>query len=390
MLLLELSHTSHSQAATGIQNVCRQLYSRLERQRKVEALVHDPFLRDWRLASDKEKEMLRPDFGRSAGAKKKDSWAASEKLRGTLQRWKSQVPPLPADTRAVLFPEFILHRSIDALPRLQDRLPVKRLAIFHDAIALKLPEYSAAKTVARHPYYLSALRRFDAIAAVSEAARDELLDFWRWCGPGPMPPVEAIPLGVAVPSKGAASAESAIPRALCVGTLEGRKNQLSVLRAAELLWAEGLQFELELVGMAHRETGHEVMALLKELQAKGRALHWLGPVDASRLEERYRACSFTVYCSLLEGFGLPVLESVAYGKPCLCTKRGGLAEASRGGGCLTIEDVTPDAIAQGLRRMIAEPGLREHLAGEARARTFRTWDDYGADINAWVDSVLTR
>src|SRR5262249_49906260 len=46
--------------------------------------------------------------------------------------------------------------------------------------------------------------------------------------------------------------------------------------------------------------------------------------DLARL---YRGCLFTVFPSLYEGWGLPVTESLAFGKPCLVAKCSALTEA---------------------------------------------------------------
>src|SRR5690606_28894027 len=119
-----------------------------------------------------------------------------------------------------------------------------RVAIFHDAIGLKLPELTPPGTVARLPGYLRELLQFDGIAAVSEDSAASLRDYWRWLGIDHPPPVHAIPNGVdPVPPAPAEANGGAMPRVLCVGTIEGRKNHLSLLEACEALWTEGFQFE---------------------------------------------------------------------------------------------------------------------------------------------------
>jgi glycosyltransferase involved in cell wall biosynthesis len=110
-----------------------------------------------------------------------------------------------------------------------------------------------------------------------------------------------------------------------------------LLDACEQLWTRGVRFELRLIGMAQAETGRTALARVRALQQAGWPLRYDGPVDDATVTAAYRECQFTVYPSLLEGFGLPVLESLALGKPCICSARGPVGESARGGGCVALE-----------------------------------------------------
>src|SRR5690554_3459186 len=48
-----------------------------------------------------------------------------------------------------------------------------KAALFHDAIPLRYPEFTWPRSVARHPYYMRQLLRFDLVLAVSRDAADE-------------------------------------------------------------------------------------------------------------------------------------------------------------------------------------------------------------------------
>ena len=219
-----------------------------------------------------------------------------------------------------------------ALPALLASVPGPRAALFHDAIALKFPELTPAKTVARFPAYLQELLQFDGIAAISEDSRQSLLDYWRWLEAPHPPPVTVIPLGIEPPPPSSARHAPSplqLPVILSVGSLEGRKNHVALLDACERLWSAGTTFELRLIGLAHPQTGRAALEKIRALQAMGRPLCYDGPVDDATLEAAYAGCAFTVYPSLIEGFGLPVLESLARGKPCVCSGQGALGESAR-------------------------------------------------------------
>jgi glycosyltransferase involved in cell wall biosynthesis len=277
------------------------------------------------------------------------------------------------------------------LPTLFAAVAGPRVALFHDAIALKFPELTPAKTVGRFPAYLQELLAFDGIAAISDESRDSLRDYWRWLGVASSPPVETIPLAIdPAPAMAPAAANSARPVVLSVGSIEGRKNHLVLLDACEQLWAQGAAFELHLVGLAHPQTGRAALDRIRELQAAGRPLRYDGPVTDAALESAYAACAFTVYPSLIEGFGLPVVESVARGKPCLCSARGAIGESARGGGCLTLDPLDALHLAQAIDRLLRHPPELAALADAARQRRFQTWPDYATTLLAWMKTLPRR
>jgi glycosyltransferase involved in cell wall biosynthesis len=242
---------------------------------------------------------------------------------------------------------------------------------------------------------LRELLAFDGIAANSADSHATLVAYWDWLGvpAAARPVVVTIPLGIDLPSPVAVAhtaPASALPVILCVGSLEGRKNHLALLEACETLWSAGARFELHLIGLAHPQTGRAALARVQSLQAAGRPLRYSGPVNDATLAAAYAACAFTVYPSLIEGFGLPVLESLARGKACICSARGALGEAARDGGCIALEQVDAPALTAAIARLLTTPTELATLAGAAQARTFRTWRDYARDVATWLPTLSRR
>lgn len=399
-VLLDLTHTSHTHARTGIQRVTRSLHAALGPD--AVAITHDPHSRTWRPLEPWETALLALE---STAKKRGATWPLSAQLRGRFRRLlrpassPSLSPRLSAllPSSGLLVPEVFSAQTAAALPALFAAAAGPRVAVFHDAIALKFPELTPPKTVARFPAYLVELLAFDGIAANSEDSRDTLRDYWRWLGVAHPPPVEAIPLGVDLPPSASVSdpQRSALnaqrlPTVLSVGSLEGRKNHLALLEACEHLWSTGARFELRLIGLAQPQTGRDALARLRTLQAAGRPLHYDGPATDAALASAYAACAFTVYPSLIEGFGLPVIESLAHGKPCVCSARGALGESARGGGCLALASVDAPSLAAAVGRLLAAPAELASLAAAARARRFRTWPDYAAALTGWMRTVPRR
>ena len=182
----------------------------------------------------------------------------------------------------------------------------------------------------------------------------------------------------------------AVPRILSVGTIEGRKNHLALLEACEVLWAEGLAFELQLLGLPRADTAGPALAKITALRQAGRPVLFQGATDDDELHAAYRQCAFTVYPSLIEGFGLPVLESLQHGKPCVCSATGALGESARGGGCVALPAVDATSLAGAIRRLLQNPPELAALAARARARTFKSWAGYARELTDWMATLPRR
>ncbi len=383
-LLLDLSHTSHTRARSGVQRVARSLRRALAD--RAEPVCFDPFEGAWRPLEGWENDNLGVE-GLSPG--RGAHWPLAARLRGRIRRWRRPAPlPAGAAHSGVLVPEIFSPSVAAALPSLFACAGGPRVALFHDAIALQLPEFTPAGTVARFPGYLRQLLAFDGVAAVSEDSRRSLVEYWSWLGVSRTPAVAAIPLGLdPAPAGGGAGPSGGGATVLCVGTIEARKNHVALLDACESLWARGARFRLRLVGISHAETGRPALERIGQLRAAGRPLVYDGPRPDAELEAAYRECAFTVYPSLAEGFGLPVAESLSRGKACACRMTGALGEIAAGGGCADIGAAGAPEIAAVIERLLGAPAELASLERAARGRSFRTWAAYTAELMDWMASL---
>ncbi len=391
MLLLDATHTSHTAAQTGIQRVCRALFNVLQSRGLAAPICHDPHLTGWRILTPHELAVLGDRSGR-AGKSRSAKWTLAQKISGASRRWLGRKPTLPSAT-GLICPELFSAKVGSRLPELLQAVAGPRVAIFHDAIALKFPELTPPGTVARFPAYLRELLLFDGIAANSEDSATCLRDYWRWLGVSDTPRVQAIPLGIdrpTTPATEVATTLPAAPRVLCVCTIEGRKNHLALLEACETLWQEGLAFELHLIGHARADTAGPALARINGLKHAGRNLLFHGSVPEAELHAAYRSCSFTVYPSMIEGFGMPVLESLHYGKPCVCSGLGAIGESAHGGGCVPLESVDAASLASALRRLLQHPTELATLSSAARARQLKSWPEYAAEFTTWMSTLPRR
>jgi glycosyltransferase involved in cell wall biosynthesis len=111
-----------------------------------------------------------------------------------------------------------------------------------------------------------------------------------------------------------------------------------------------------------------------------------GPTDGE-LAWLYENCAFTIFPSLAEGWGLPITESLSFGKYCLAADNTSLPEAGQG---LVFHADPLDGTAwlAEIRRLVGEPGYLEAMnARVAAGFQPRTWDDVGAEILALVEQT---
>ncbi len=123
---------------------------------------------------------------------------------------------------------------------------------------------------------------------------------------------------------------------------------------------------------------------LKELayfQELGFDLELRRSVGERELLALYQKASFTVYCSLAEGFGLPIVESVVRGVPCITSNRGCMKEiAEQLGGCMLAEPLSEDEISSTIQSLFCDPALLDSLKEHAKGATWTTWSEYAAAI----------
>ncbi len=294
----------------------------------------------------------------------------------TGARWP-EIGKLPGKSDWILTPELFSEAERPGITALLEKRPCRMAAIYHDAIPIKLPGITWPRSVERHPTYMKLLSRFDRVWAVSRARRDELLGFWKWQGIADPPPVDVLALGAdgaGIVRPGGAAAPQASPATIvAVGILEPRKNQAVLLDACEVLRAEGIDFDLHLVGRVNPHFGVPIAERVEAMQVRWPGLrHHAGMGDAAlaRLVLSSRA---TAFASLAEGCGLPLLESLWLGVPCVCSDIAPLLENADGGGCSVVAGNGLAGWIEGLRRILVDDSLRARLAAEAASRELPTW-----------------
>jgi len=170
-----------------------------------------------------------------------------------------------------------------------------------------------------------------------------------------------------------------------VGTLEPRKNLGRALRAFASVAERLGPCRFVIVG----QRGWRYEEVLREAarpSLRGR-VDLLGYVPEERLPDLYAHALALVYPSLYEGFGLPVVESMACGTPVLTSRSSSLAEIGEGAALLA-DPSDEKALADGLFALATDEALRQGLRarGLERARAF-SWERTGRETAALYREV---
>ncbi|MFN7920699.1 MAG: glycosyltransferase family 1 protein [Bryobacteraceae bacterium] len=147
--------------------------------------------------------------------------------------------------------------------------------------------------------------------------------------------VVAVPEAAPVHFAPVARAAHAAKYALCVGTIEPRKNLTTAIEACRLA---GIELWISGRGEMPPTPG----------------VRFLGAVSDADLPALYSAASVFLYPSLYEGFGLPVLEAMQCGAPVITSLDAALVEVS-GDAALHAPAGDPRAWAEAIRAVIANP-----------------------------------
>lgn len=260
-------------------------------------------------------------------------------------------------------------------------------AIGHDCIPIGSADMVPIDEIYKFVSYLTVIKHARHIAAVSESANAEFSGYAASLQSqgleGPVVSTCREPSGVddtlAAPRArpepyGDAPDNGRIPLVLSVVGPEPRKNHGALLFAAERLWREGYEFELQFIGGVGWDSYRG--ADLRLLQAQGRPVGVTFAASDEELAAAYRRARFTVFLSLHEGYGLPVAESLAIGTPVVTSNFGATAEFEESGGAILVDPRDDDAILAALRWLLTDDAAIAQLRERLASRQLLGWDHY--------------
>ena len=174
--------------------------------------------------------------------------------------------------------------------------------------------------------------------------------------------------------------------ALCVGTVEIRKNHARLIQLWESLARESGESLPKLVIAGKR--GWQADEALRALRRADDASPYLW-VEAPTDEELvwlYSRASFTVFPSLAEGWGMPIGESLWFGKPCVASNTTSMPEVG-GHLCSYGDPHHIDSFAAPIMRLVRDGDFYAQSVAAIKASPLRTWDDAASDIATSVSGL---
>src|SRR5216683_3995295 len=257
-----------------------------------------------------------------------------------------------------------------------------KIVTVHDLAFIEHPEYAVPQLAD----YLKkvvpeAVAAADVVAAVSQATRQTLIDYFKT----PTEKISIIPNGIRSHFRRItdpillASTRHKFglkhPLVLAVGTLEPRKNHLGLIKAFHKAQsAAGKKRRPAMLALAGGSGWlyEETQQLVTKLKLENK-VRFLGRVSELELITLYSMADVFAFPSFFEGFGVPPLEAMACGAPVITSNTSSLPEVV-GDAALQVNPHNTGELANAINRLLEDQALQEELRqkGFARAQLF-TW-----------------
>lgn len=304
------------------------------------------------------------------------------------QRWPNNVvvhpvnvncrnKPLRVATEMLRLPRIARRAGVDLLHSFGVTTPLTgrfaRVVSIHDLIFHHYPEtFPGAARAGLEFLVPRGARRADRVITISEASAADLVATYGIPESKiDVTPLAGLPIGESVTDAERLRGRFNLgdhPYLLCVASTIAHKNIGRLLEALV-----GLDDDTVLVLVGH--SGMEQDALVARVGELGleQRVRFTGWVSRPDLEGLYQGALAFVYPTLLEGFGMPVLEAMERGVPVACSATSSLPEVA-GDAALLFDPLDVAGMRSTIERLIADEALRDSLAsaGRARAREF-TW-----------------
>lgn len=382
-IIVDVTHTAMaSDLHTGIQRVVRETVTR------------------W-IDADRPMDLVRFDLQPSAARR------LSNEECGLFKGWReylgSAPRPYPVSAAAtanalvpwqcdLIVPELPFEKDRTAAYRGIETAEVLRSLsmVGYDVIPIVAAEKVVTQATADFCRYLSVIKRADRISTISRTSKDSFKAFATMAAAEGVrtPKIETHELPAVTPQFDRQRLEAArselgvgaAPLILAVGSHEPRKNHLIVLEAAERLWArDDRAFELVFLGWGGW-LAEEFDDLVNKLVSAGRRIIVRKRCSEEVLWTAYRLARFTVFPSLLEGYGLPIAESLASGTPVITSNYGSMAEVAEKGGCLLVDPRDVDELTRAMALLLDDDEALVSLRDEALGVDTGTWEVYASQL----------
>jgi glycosyltransferase involved in cell wall biosynthesis len=256
-------------------------------------------------------------------------------------------------------------------------LHIPTVVTVHDLAIYAHPEWFPKQDLSTKVTYPRTLRVADHLLAVSETTKKDVVERFH------ISPRRVTTVYPGVDRAGDDGASHAVvtrklhlrkPYVLFLGTLEPRKNVRTIIEGFVLAWKKDRtvqEMELLLAGAPGWADGGALAAVKKAaVQTKG-AVRLLGYVSREEKRVLLESARVFVFPSFAEGFGLPIIEALAFGIPTIISDIPVFHEVAARA-ALFFDPKKPAAFEKVLIRLVSDGALQQRLAkaGKKRALFF--------------------
>ncbi len=241
------------------------------------------------------------------------------------------------------------------------------ISVVHDLQHREFPQFFDHREIAHRDAFLRDVReKADKIVCVSEHVRKTVLEAFD-VEPGRVSVIHnCIQVQADVPEAGNNAAHSKIPGLgknpymFYPANFWPHKNHRMLLTAFGMFVNRNPEKPIDLVLTGALDDYQNELKNAARKMGLADRVHFLGFLDRDRFASVFQNALFLIFPSLYEGFGIPVLEAMALGKPVLCSGSASLPEVA-GDAALFFDPKKPDEIAKRIERIVDDASLRKRL-----------------------------
>lgn len=284
----------------------------------------------------------------------------------------------------IIYPELPNNLGSDNLNRVFSAArsnKLKIVSVFHDAIAYILKDYYSVAAQRNFLKYMQELSASDMIVAVSESSK---VDYERYIRKpkNPRLKVSSILLPHDIDVSNICSPKNNDTKEiniLCVSAFEKRKNHIGLVKAfrnaRRKASAQGYSLNLTFIA-AYESSDTVFMGKIKQVCDQS-GIKIKVNVSEEELEQSYADADFTVYPSVYEGYGLPIVESLSRNTPVICSNTSSMKElADQLGGVKTFDPNDIKTLSDQIILLATKPRERSQLIKEISQISHDSWKNY--------------
>lgn len=263
--------------------------------------------------------------------------------------------------------------------------PRKSIVVVHDLGFLMLPKRTLREWILASVLYMTyaiSLGKATRIITVSEATKETVRKYFKI----PEQKIVVIYNGLTPLPKSIQPSKTPEKFFLFVGALKERKNVRRVIEAFIPFSKTSPDYHLILVGKTEGAYATELKRIA-EASGMGDRIHFRGYVSDEELASLYAHARAFVFPSLVEGFGMSILEAMEAGTPVITSHTGALAEIA-GDAALLVNPMDTLSIQDAVETLATNDTLYTSLQaqGRKRANSF-SWNETGMRFLRVIDSI---